>query len=66
MKAQIQRLSSEHDRTQFDCGEAALNLWLAEQSLGGAENFAKVCGARCAELWSRAKGLAPDGLPVEP
>lgn len=24
------------------------------------------CGARCAELWSRAKGLAPDGLPVEP
>ncbi|WP_374244694.1 GNAT family N-acetyltransferase [Zoogloea sp.] len=33
MKAQIQRLSSEHDRTKFDCGEAALNLWLAEQSL---------------------------------
>ena len=33
MKAQIQRLSSEHDRTQFDCGEPALNLWLAQQSL---------------------------------
>lgn len=26
--------------------------WLAEQSLGGAENFAKVCGARCAEFES--------------
>lgn len=33
MKAQIQRLSSEHDRTKFDCGEPALDLWLAEQSL---------------------------------
>ena len=33
MKAQIQRLSSEHDQAWFDCGESALNLWLAEQSL---------------------------------
>lgn len=24
--------------------------WLAEQSLGGADNFAKVCGARCGEF----------------
>ncbi|MFV8756777.1 ABC transporter substrate-binding protein [Nannocystaceae bacterium ST9] len=24
--------------------------WLAEQSLGGTDNFAKVCGSRCAEF----------------
>ncbi|NML27808.1 GNAT family N-acetyltransferase [Zoogloea dura] len=33
MKVQIQRLSSEHDRTRFDCGDLILNRWLAQQSL---------------------------------